>query len=131
MNYYQARELEKDGKPSGLWHFTVHNRRSGTYALGYCAENDCQHQSEHEAQECYAEYLLDNMKEPEVLEEDLVNDDETPIQQVRCEYEGCRKVVDSRVYYRFKGDFKHFCKLHRDRESIKKTIWPYQIVSSW
>ena len=39
MNYYQARELVKDGKSTGLWHYTVMND-SYVMAIGYCSPWD-------------------------------------------------------------------------------------------
>jgi hypothetical protein len=60
MNYYGARELKtKDGKPSGLWHFTK-MRDGQIWAVGYCAEHEG-HATKEEAQECYRKYILEHM----------------------------------------------------------------------
>lgn len=57
MNYDQPRELEdKSG-----WHYTTHNKRTGTHPIGYCREHG-PHATEAEARECYASYLRDNVK---------------------------------------------------------------------
>ena len=40
MNYYGPLELRKDGKGTGLWHYTCSNKRTGTYAVGYCSPWD-------------------------------------------------------------------------------------------
>jgi hypothetical protein len=59
MNYYAARELKtKDGKPSGIWHFTRMNDGL-IWAVGYCAEDEG-HTTKEEAQECYRRYILEN-----------------------------------------------------------------------
>ena len=58
MNYYMARQLmTKDGKPSGLWHFTK-MRDGQIWAVGYCAEHEG-HATKEEAQECYRKYILE------------------------------------------------------------------------
>ncbi len=36
MNHYCARELQKDGQGTGLWHYTCKNG-AGTMAVGYCS----------------------------------------------------------------------------------------------
>jgi hypothetical protein len=36
MNYYQARELQKDGKGIGLWHYTCMNDHR-IWAVGHCS----------------------------------------------------------------------------------------------
>lgn len=59
VNYYDARELkDRHGNGLGHWHYTVANRRLGTWPVGYCAELDCEHHSSTEARECYRQYLL-------------------------------------------------------------------------
>lgn len=59
MNYYDARELQDHhGNGNGRWHYTVYNRRLGTWPVGYCAERNCDHRSVEEARECYRQYLL-------------------------------------------------------------------------
>ncbi len=57
MNYDQPRELaDKSG-----WHYTTGNRRTGTHPIGYCRDHG-PHATEAEARECYAQYLLDNVR---------------------------------------------------------------------
>lgn len=59
MNYYDARQLQdRHGNATGHWHYTCFNRRLGTWPVGYCAQNDCDHKSSTEARECYRQYLL-------------------------------------------------------------------------
>lgn len=52
MNYYQAREIKRDGKGSGLYHYTVEND-GYVMAVGYCSpwENcpDCKSDSRFDA----------------------------------------------------------------------------------
>jgi hypothetical protein len=36
LNYYKAREIQKDGKPSGKYHYTCQNG-DGVCAVGYCS----------------------------------------------------------------------------------------------
>mgnify|MGYP001563722148 CR=1 FL=1 len=41
MNYYQALELQRDGKGCGLWHYTVTNDDM-TRPVGYCSKQNPQ-----------------------------------------------------------------------------------------
>lgn len=62
MNYYQAREaLDADGKPSGLWRYTVRND-DRIHAVGYCAQGCPGHDSEEGAYAHQREYELDNAR---------------------------------------------------------------------
>lgn len=56
MNYHTAVELQ-----SGGYHYASHNRRSGTYPLGYCRDHGG-HPTATEARECYAQYERDNIQ---------------------------------------------------------------------
>lgn len=61
MNYDEARQIDPhtDRPDAGKWRYTTANRRSGTYAIGYCAE--CPgHDTPEEAYEHQTLYLLDN-----------------------------------------------------------------------
>lgn len=83
MEWYQAREVQKDGQGTGKWHYTC-SSGSGTYAVGYCSpwelcvecngdtcdkckgrgivrkENPCPgHDTPDEANEHYAQYVID------------------------------------------------------------------------
>lgn len=58
MNYYDAREMKKDGKGSGKWHYTCMND-GRIWPVGYCAEHEG-HPTKEEAHECYTKYCLDN-----------------------------------------------------------------------
>ena len=40
MNHDTAREVQKDGKGTGLWHYTTSNDRGGTHAIGNCSPWD-------------------------------------------------------------------------------------------
>jgi len=51
MNYYDARQRQSDQK----WDFTCHNRRTGTWAVGKCADHQCHHDTPEEARECDVE----------------------------------------------------------------------------
>jgi hypothetical protein len=58
MNYYDARELTKDGKPSGLFHYTRTNDGE-TVPVGYCADACPGHKTKEEAYAHYKKYLLE------------------------------------------------------------------------
>ncbi len=60
MNYYGATEIRKDGKGSGLYHYTCNNKRAGIRAVGYCASDCSGHDTEEGAQEHYKQYELDH-----------------------------------------------------------------------
>lgn len=60
MNYYTTCELaDKEGKPSGLHHYTVTNDNR-TRPAGYCADGCPGHPTPEEAREHYKQYLLDH-----------------------------------------------------------------------
>ena len=58
MNYYQARELLKDGKGTGLWHYTCMND-SAVWPVGNCANGCPGHATPEEACEHQRQYLMD------------------------------------------------------------------------
>ncbi len=59
MNYYQAREILKDGEPSGKWHYTVWNDNR-IMPVGYCAQGCEGHETREGAYEHQTAYLLDH-----------------------------------------------------------------------
>jgi hypothetical protein len=58
MNYYGAREIVKDGKRTGLFHYTKMNDGQ-IWAVGYCADACPGHKTKGEAYAHYKKYLLE------------------------------------------------------------------------
>ena len=62
MNYYQPRELkDKDGNPSGIWHYTCMND-GRIWPVGYCAQGCPGHDTKEGAYEHYRQYELDTSR---------------------------------------------------------------------
>lgn len=111
MNYYQASEIQKDGKGTGKFRYTKHNKRTGTYAVGYCAD-DCEgHDTEEEACEHYRQYLLnERVRTGTVLGS-----------KHQCSYEGCEEWTQNMAHI---GEASYsICQFHNNREDIEK-IFP-------
>jgi len=60
MNYYGPLQVAGHGPYAGRFHYTKHNRRTGTVPVGYCADDCPGHETEEEACEHYRQWLLDN-----------------------------------------------------------------------
>ncbi len=58
MNYDGPRQIERDGKPTGIWHYT-RMRDKAVWPIGYCRENCDGHPSADEACAHYKKYLMD------------------------------------------------------------------------
>ncbi len=59
MEVYGPKEIARDGKPTGLWHYCYSNSAS-IWPIGYCAEGCPGHNSPEEAESHYHEYVLNN-----------------------------------------------------------------------
>lgn len=60
MNYYGPRQLaDADGRPSGLWHYTVRNG-DAVWAIGYCADGCPGHDTPEVAMEHQRQYEVDH-----------------------------------------------------------------------
>lgn len=82
MNHDAPRQKKNaDGTP-GLWHYTRHNDRTGTYAIGPCAEGCAGHATEEEACEHYRQHLISNVviRGPKTVSSWPKN---------KCEIDGC------------------------------------------
>jgi hypothetical protein len=102
MNYDQPRQLQ-----NGRWHYTTHNRRVGTYAIGYCADHE-PHATEDEARECYASYLLN-----ERLRLDGQMEAYFP-----CQIDGCGALTNSVVSIDGWATSYRLCDEHRTKEQV-------------
>lgn len=58
MNYYQAREIIKDGKSTGKYHYTYMND-GVVRPAGYCRDECPGHSTKEKAEEHYRKYMVD------------------------------------------------------------------------
>lgn len=66
MNYYGPREIaDESGNGTGKWRYTVRND-DRVRAVGFCAEQHCQHDTPEEAREHYRQYEVATAHEAEV-----------------------------------------------------------------
>ncbi len=105
MNHLKPRQKEGDGK----WHYTSHNKRTGTYPIGYCADGCPGHDTAEDAAEHYRQYLLDNLR--------FTDDDPNASSQHRCEAEGC-DVFTSGAADAPGCMTRTLCAAHRNREAV-------------
>ena len=121
MNYYDAREMtDKDGKGIGKWRYTQSNKRSGTYAVGHCAEGCDGHDTAEEAREHYRQYLL------ETRVSKFENASDT---QHKCQVEGCDEWTQTWVHI---GSSHHFalCEKHQTPEIYEQVMPPVNQIWS-
>lgn len=118
MNYYRPRQLFKDGKPTGLWHYTCYNNDEVSL-VGYCAKDCPGHVSPEEAREHYKQYLLDHARYGGILYDE----------QHKCEICG----TWTQRYADGPHIFIHFlCDKHYNREGLDQVIGKVgDIVSSY
>ena len=57
MNYYEARQKQKDGEPIDSWHWTCMNSGK-VYSAGACTDGECFHKTKEEAEDHEGERLL-------------------------------------------------------------------------
>lgn len=122
MNYYEPRQMiDKEGKETGLYHYTRQNRRTGTFPVGYCADNCPGHPDEAGAYEHYRQYLLDTAE---------FNFSRLKDQQVRCCLKGCGNWTQELAQTE---DQRHFmlCTDHQNRETLEKVLVVGMSISSW
>jgi hypothetical protein len=131
MNYYAAREIEREGRPTGLYHYTVENS-GGIHPVGYCSSyrtcpacnghalmgmpcvqcdrsvikvEPCPgHPTKEEAEEHYRQYELDR----------ATFDGRHEDQQNRCAVCG----VWTQRYATFRMHVYHLCDVHCNREAL-------------
>lgn len=114
MNYDQAREIRnKDGNPSGKWHFTRMNDGQ-IWPIGFCRENCPGHDTAEEAEKHWYDYecsilVVDNFHNPAVADD-----------RERCEVPGCEQWTNHRM--RPQGDYgagPRLCGAHLNVEGYK------------
>lgn len=70
MNYDEAREVaDKDGKPTGIWHWTSRNDREIRIALPCTAE--CRHETRESAELHFYEWSLQRVEEYDMKDRQL------------------------------------------------------------
>ena len=117
MAYYTARELmDKDGKATGKWHYTVQWGGSDgprIAATGHCANGCPGHDTPKEAYAHYKQYLLDKQTHYEAGE-----NAET---QHRCQAPGCGAWTTGAA---FVGGYEvyYLCDTHRTREHLEPLV---------
>lgn len=116
MNLYTAKELAKDGQPTGLWHYTTTND-DHTRPVGYCADNCPGHPTADEARLHYRTYLLDTAFE------------ETTVRWSDCKVCGA---PTKRIITVGPGrmEFYPVCDAHADRRTTLDQLMP-PVGDSW
>ena len=112
MNYYRPLEkADRDGKPTGLWHYTVTNDNTKrTHPVGYCA-NGCEgHPTPDGAREHYKEYRLDHARYNAKL---------SGVQK-KCEV--CGEWTQGAAEIAFEMELHVLCDQHRNREELSKLV---------
>lgn len=101
MNYYQAREVQRDGKGTGIWHWTCRNG-ADIWVTPPCTD-ECQHLTAEEAERHYWQDRRENLREESIAWH-------------ACGFPGCdkptQKTLGSRAH--FGGD--PLCDDHRTPE---------------
>ena len=119
MNYYEAREIEKNYDGTGLFHFTKMNDGQ-IWPVGYCAQNCAGHPTKEEADEHYHEYRLDHL---------LHLDGNDPSTKRQCEICGEWTTGYARLD---QVQIFNLCDDHLTRESVASLTSPSSsIVASW
>ena len=122
MNHYAARVmLDKDGNKTGLFRYTMHNDRTGTYAVGHCADDCPGHATEDEACEHYKQYLLSRA---------IFRGPKTQAwPKDKCQTDGCE--LEATHMASISGTIGHvyqFCEAHCNRDELAKKMrvgWSY------
>ena len=124
MNHYLAREIHgPDGEGTGLYRYTSSNRRTGTFAVGYCRDGCPGHDSPEGAYAHQKEYLLDCRLR--------FNDGpEKPDTLHRCAVEGCEEMTAGTAYVGAM-QFWHLCAEHRTREVVAGLVLVGESWSSY
>lgn len=117
MILYKPLELQREGKGTGLWHYTCSEGEEGrtrTYAVGYCAVDCLGHKTPGEAVDHFEQYLLDTSSAWE-------NQD----QMLKCVVDGCGKFTMGRIRHGIAGPFAKdyaLCDEHKNKEELKKFL---------
>jgi hypothetical protein len=120
MNYYRPSEIAgSNGEHTGKWRYTVTND-GRTYAVGYCAEQMCEHDTPDEAREHYRQYELDT----------AVREFETVGSAHPCEVcgEWTNKGLEVGVGI---GRPFHLCDEHRTLDYVREHYTAGDVVSSY
>ena len=124
MNYYGAREITKDGKPTGLYHYTVRNDNV-IRPVGPCADDCRGHETKEEACEHYRQWLIEGI-------EFTPRESEWP--KDKCEVEGCdEEAIMVGVSHNEPGQFnqRRFCAKHATRQEMAKFTFAGERISSY
>jgi hypothetical protein len=124
MNYYQPRELLKDGKQSGLFHYTCKNDNV-VWPVGLCAEGCTGHATPDEAREHWREYLIQGIQFSKITQE---------WPKEKCQVEGCNEqatMTGSTKNEPGRFLYKLFCDKHATTEEMAKFIDPGDAISSY
>lgn len=108
MNYYTATELAKDGKPTGLWHYTRRND-GRMWPVGYCAENCPGHATPDEAREHYRQYQIDTARDRKTVQWGGCEVCDTPTKDGVC-------IEPDQM------EFHHLCPEHHNRATLETLI---------
>jgi hypothetical protein len=120
MNFHKARELQKDGKPSGRWHYTNYNDSLKTiWPEGYCADptSPCSkegHATAEEACACKKRYDLDKKLRFDMKKMDQVSN------LHRCQAPGCGEWGPNHAEIPSEMVFWCLCDAHANRETVEK-----------
>lgn len=124
MNYYGAREITKNGKPSGLFHYTCRND-DHIWPVGLCA-NDCPgHSTREEAEEHWRSYLIQGIVFDNITQE---------WPKDKCEVDGCNeqaKMIGSTKNEPGIFNQRKFCVRHAVPEEMAKFIEAGECISSY
>ena len=115
MNHYKPREITKEGKPTGLFHYTCRNDNQ-IWPVGPCADGCPGHATTDEAREHYRQWLIDGITF-------YAETQEWP--KEKCESEGCNQQATFWGVSRNEpGQFnqRRFCKDHATKEEMAKFI---------
>lgn len=114
MNYRQPKQRKDDGK----WQFTCTNG-AASWPEGYCATNDCRHETDDEAAACYRKWLVEQTSSESI--DDFV--------QRRCAI--CKEWTQRMLKLRG-HPHGHYCAKHTLREAAEHAVRDfYSETSSW
>jgi hypothetical protein len=123
MNYYKPREILKDGKPVGLYHYTCRNDNQ-VWPVGLCV--DCPgHKTKEEACEHWRQYLIQGIEFVRITQE---------WPKEKCEVEGCNNqaTMVGSTKNEPGGFIRHcFCEEHATQEEMSKFIYAGESISSY
>ncbi len=124
MNYYGPREITRDDKPTGLFHYTCRND-GRIWPIGPCADGCPGHKTAEEACEHYREFLLAGIVLCKI-EQEWPKD--------KCDVDGCNEAATHYGYSRNEpGAWERgrFCDVHATAEEMAKKIEVGECTSSY